>query len=160
MWFEFRKVDMDFMETAPLKYVVECEVGMPRAQVWGAFVNPATWKEWFPGVDSASYPDQSEPYGVGTRRTATVHGRKFEEYIIAWDEGNRWAYYIARASFPLARAQLECTEFEERGSGTLVRWTLAADPRFLMRLSAPIMQRVLDRLLKRALRNLESYLRR
>ncbi len=158
MWFKMRKVGLDYIERAGKTYVVECDVDAPRADVWQAFVDPTTWSEWFPGVQSASYGNSPEPYGVGTFREARVGGQRFEEYIVTWEEGKRWAYYIDRATVPLARAQLECTEFEDRDDGTRVRWILAADRRLLMWLAAPFFQRTIDSLLKKAMRNLETFI--
>jgi carbon monoxide dehydrogenase subunit G len=159
-WHALRPVGMDFLASAPLRAVVECTTSAPRAQVWRAFSDPATWPEWFPGVESAAYPDQAPPYGVGTRRVASVRGRWMDETIVAWQEPRLWAYCITRSSARLARAQLEATELEQHGAGTLVRWTLASEPLGWLRVSAPLLPRVLEALLARALRNLEARLAR
>ena len=66
---------------------------------------------------------------VGTFRQATVGRQRYEEYIVAWDEGRRWPYYIDRATVPIATAQLECTEFEDDGRGTRLHWTVAHERR-------------------------------
>lgn len=154
-WFELRKVGLDFLESARMVYVVECDVDLPRMVVWEALVDAFTWKAWFPGVRAASYRG-SPPYGVGTIRVAEVRGCHFEETMLAWDEGRRWAYRIDRATVPLAKAQLESTELEDRGEGTRVRWLLAMDPGIVMKLSAPFFRRMVQRLLERAMKNLES----
>ncbi len=158
MWFELRAVDLDFLAQAGRTWIVECEVRAPRADVWRAYADPATWSEWFPGVVSASYADSPRPYGVGTRREATVSGQRYHEVMVAWEEQRRWAYYIERATLPISRAHLECTEFEDCPGGTLVRWILAADPRLLLRLASPFFGPYLQRLFARAMRNLELYL--
>ena len=158
MWFEMRPVGLDFLREAPRVWVAECDVNAPRMAVWNAFADAATWSAWFPGVTEASYPGESTPYGVGTRRAATVGGQRYEERMVAWDEGKRWAYFIERATVPLAKAQLECAEFEDHEGGTRVRWTLAADPRTALKLVAPTFQRVLDSLHRKAMRNLGGYL--
>ncbi len=75
--------------------------------------------------------------------------------MLAWDEGRRWAYRIDRSTAPLARAQLECTELEDRGSGNHVCWTLARHPGMLLWLTGPFFQRTVQRLLERAMCNLE-----
>ena len=158
MWFEMREVGLEFIERAGKTYVMECELEAARRDVWRAFADPSTWSAWFPGVESASYRGSEPPYGVGTLREATVSGQKYEEVMVAWDEGKRWAYYIARATLPIAKAQLECTEFEDCGTGTRVRWTLAADRRLLMWLSAPIFHRYLKGLFRKAMSNLDAYI--
>lgn len=158
MWFEMRAVGLDFLTTAPRVWATQCELAVPRADVFGAFADASTWPRWFPGVTAASYPEATPPLGVGTRRAATVHGQRYEERMLAWDEGTRWAYFIERCTLPLAHAQLECTEFEDHPRGTRVRWTLAAEPRTAMKLAAPAFQKVLDTLHRRAMGNLEALL--
>lgn len=158
MWFALRPVELAFLDSAPRRWVVEARLRAPRAAVWGAFVDPSTWPHWFPGVRAASYPGAKSPFGVGTRRAATVGSQRYEETILAWEAATRWAYRIDRATFPLAHAQLECTEFLDDGTGTRLRWTLAAEPRLAMRLAAPLFPRVLGHLFDRAARNLDRHL--
>src|SRR5437660_1592490 len=76
-------------------------------------------------------------HGVGARREATVGGHRYEETILVRDEGRRWGYRIDRATVPIATAQVECTEFEDRGTGTRLRWIVAHDPRMLMWCASP-----------------------
>ena len=45
-----------------------------------------------------------------------MSGQRYDETMLAWDEGVRWAYRIDRATTPIARAQVECTELAD-GSG-------------------------------------------
>ncbi len=78
--------------------------------------------------------------------------------MLAWDEGTRWAYRIDRTALPLSKAHVECTDFEDDGAGALLRWTLAAKPRLMLRLSSPFMEAMLQRLLARATRNLDDVL--
>lgn len=158
MWFPFRKVGLDFLETAGKVYVTERTLKAARADVWAAFVDPTTWHNWWPGVKSASYRGAARPYGVGTFREATVGKQRYEEYIVAWDHERRWAYYIDRATVPIATAQLECTEFEDAGSGTLVRWTLALDRRLLMTVMAPFFASIMRSLFARAMSRLDRYI--
>jgi carbon monoxide dehydrogenase subunit G len=159
MWFQLREVGLGFIEDAGKTYVMECEVAATRREVWELIVDPSTWVDWFPGGEAASYGDSPEPYGVGTRRRARVGGHDYDEVIVAWEPEARWAYTIARATVPIATAQLECTELEDTEAGTRVRWILAADRRLLMWLLAPFLQRQLQHLWSRAMRNLEATLR-
>lgn len=155
MWFQLKAVGLDFLESAPRITVVECDVGLPRQLVWEALVDPSTWSEWWPGVRSASYVG-TPPYGVGTQRIADVGGWRMQETMLAWDEGRRWAYRIDRSTAPLAKAQLESTELEDCGAGTKVRWTLATQPGLLLRFTGPLFRRTVQRMLERAMRNLEA----
>ncbi len=155
MWFNLREVELDFLESAPRVYVVGCEVALPRAEVWDAIVDAPSWPEWFPGVRSAAYLGDP-PYGVGTTRVAEVGGFRMEETMLAWEDGGRWAYRIDRSTAPLAKAQLECTELEDCEVGTRVRWTLATHPGILLRMTDRMFQGTVQRLLERAMHNLEA----
>ena len=78
--------------------------------------------------------------------------------MLAWDEGTRWAYRIDRTTIPLSSAHLECTDFEDDGNGTRLRWTLAATPRLILRLGGPFMESMLQRLLTKATHDLDDLL--
>jgi hypothetical protein len=157
MWFHLRKVNLDFLDIAERKYVVEERVCAARRELWTAIVDPTTWSHWWPGVVSASYRGAAPSYGVGTLREARVGRQRYEEIVVAWDEGRRWAYCIERATLPIATAQLECTELEDSDGGTRVRWILAQNPRLLMRLSAPLFPRIMRAMFRQAMSNLERY---
>ena len=45
MWFDFRPIELDFLETAPNVYVVRAEVKLPRPVVWSAIIDAPTWHE-------------------------------------------------------------------------------------------------------------------
>ena len=153
MWFEMRREDLGFVGRAPVVHVVEAEVAAPRTAVFAALVDPSGWKDWFPNVRAARYATPP-PHGVGTIREADVGGTRWVEDIIAWDEGRRWAWTVARASVPFARAQVEAFECEDSAGGTRVRWTLALEPRLLARLGGPFAARTIGRVFRRAMANL------
>ena len=157
MWFPMREVEMDFLERAGKRWVMEATVAAPRRDVWRAISDPTVWHHWFPGVERAWY-EGDPPYGVGTVRKAIVAGQRMEEVMLAWDEPRRWAYCLSGASYPLARAQLECTELEDCAGGSRLRWTIASDRGPLLWLVTPIFHRTVARLWERAARNLERWL--
>ncbi len=158
MWFVMREVGLELLETAAQRYVTTRDVAASRHDVWSVFADPTTWSAWWPGVSTASYREQGSPFGVGTMRRATVGRQRYEETMLAWDEGERFAYRIDRATLPLAHAQVECTAFEDRpGGGTRVTWTLAIEPRLMMRVAAPFFPGIIDRLFVRAMAGLDAY---
>lgn len=157
-WFDLRAEDPSFVGRAPMVHACDAEVAAPRDAVFEAFADPGTWRDWFPGVRQASYAS-APPHGVGSIREAEVGGTRWVEALIAWDAGARWGWTVTRSSVPLASAQVELFEFAEAPTGTRVRWTLACEPRLLMRLGAPAASRVIRRVLARAAANLGDYLR-
>ena len=158
MWFAMRREDLGFVDRAPVVHVAEADVAAARPRVFDALVDPAGWRHWFPSVRAASY-EGPPPHGVGTIRVANVGGTRWQEEMIAWDDGRRSAWTVTGASVPLATAQVESFEVRDVGGGTRVRWTLALEPRLLARLGGPFFGRTIARLLHRAMDNLGIYLR-
>jgi carbon monoxide dehydrogenase subunit G len=159
VWFELRKESLTFLCRAPVVHVAEALIAAPQHAVFGAVVEPRGWEDWFPGVREASYTTPP-PFGVGTIREADVGGTRWVEELIAWEDPTRWAWTVLRTSVPFARAQVESFEFMEAADGTRVRWTLALEPRLLARLAAPLTRRTMPRLLRQAMANLATRLRR
>ena len=46
MWFTLRAVEIDFLASAPRRWVVETQLRSPRQAVWDAFVDPSGWRHW------------------------------------------------------------------------------------------------------------------
>jgi uncharacterized protein YndB with AHSA1/START domain len=159
MWFAMRKEDVGFLERARSVHVAEATMAAPRARVFGAFVDPAGWPDWFPTVRQAAYTSPP-PFGIGTVREAHVDATRWVEEMVAWDDGRRWAWTVLRASVPFATAQVECFEFVDDGAGTRVRWTLALEPRLVAGLGARFATGAIRRLLARATANLDARLDR
>jgi hypothetical protein len=157
MWFPMREVGMDFLDHADKVWVMEARVAAPRSKVWQAISDPTVWNEWFPGVERAWY-EGDPPYGVGSVRRARVGGQDMDEVMVCWEEEECWAYTLRGASYPLALAQLECTQLLDCDGGTLMRWTIASDRGWLLWLTTPIFHRVVTRLWLRAAKNLETWL--
>jgi len=159
VWFELRKESLGFLDRAPVVHVAEAVIAAPQHAVFGAIAEPRGWADWFPGVREASYTTPP-PFGVGTIREADVGGTRWVEELIEWEDPTRWAWTVLRASVPFAQAQLELFECIGVAEGTLVRWTLALEPRLLARLAAPLTGRMVPRLLGQAMANLATRLRR
>ncbi len=153
-WNYFDEVGMEFLDNAKLKFVVEAMTHLPRQKVWDAFANPNTWQHWFPKVECVFYSGAT-PYGVGTTRRSIVDGILYDETMLVWEEPRRWGYRINKATFAIAKAQLEITEFEAIASGTRVRWTLACDS--LYEMDKKSFGAILENLLKEAIDGLDKY---
>ncbi|MFO0688815.1 MAG: SRPBCC family protein [Myxococcota bacterium] len=158
-WHALRPVGLEFVSQAEHVFRVEEQVAAPLDRVWEAFADASTWPHWFPGVERASY-DGAPPYGVGTIRRSSVGGVEYEETMLVWDRGRQWTYRVDRATAPIARAQLEISEFEAVGDQTRVRWTLAVDPLEKLGYMADgtPFEQFLANLLRDALRGLERFL--
>ncbi len=61
MWVAMRSVEMDFLDSAPKRWVIERDVAAPLADVWRTYTDPTTWSQWFPGVAWARYHGDPPP---------------------------------------------------------------------------------------------------
>jgi carbon monoxide dehydrogenase subunit G len=161
VWHPLRPVGLEFEGQAENVFRVEQRVAAPIGRVWDAFADASGWSAWFPGVEWARY-DGAAPAGVGTIRCSSVAGVQYEETMLVWDRERRWAYRVDRSTAPVARAQLEITDFEREGNATRVRWTLAVDPLEKLGYMADgtPFETFLANLFRDAMRGLEAYLAR
>ncbi|MFE7039778.1 SRPBCC family protein [Streptomyces atratus] len=132
-----RSVDLDFVESAPLRLVFAAEVSAPPGVVYRALADDvAGWPSWFTSV-TAARPTED---GAG-REVRLKGGTVLRETIIAAEPGERYVYRVDESNAPGLRALLEEWRLTPAGTGTQVQWTFAADAsapfRFALRLGRP-----------------------
>ncbi|WP_148592536.1 SRPBCC family protein [Streptomyces sp. WAC01526] len=152
-----RPVELDFVESAPLRLVFTAEVSAPPKAVYAALADDvAGWSCWFTGV-ARSAPTQD---GTG-REVRLTGGTRFTETVLAAEPDAHYAYRVDTTNTPGLRALLEDWRLAPANGGTRLRWTFAADGpapfRFLLTLARPGLgrafresARALDRRLTRA----------
>ena len=142
---------MSFFDNAPQVVRRYAHVAAARERVFAAVAtDPAGWGRWFPGFSDDGHWETPPPHGVGSVRSVRSFGVRFSETILAWDDNERWAFRVDRASFPLAKAFAEDYRFSDDGSGTMVSWTVAMDPGLGLRLGSPLLPFGFGLLLDRA----------
>ncbi|MEL5958565.1 SRPBCC family protein [Streptomyces sp. CLV115] len=130
-----RSVELDFVESAPLRLVFAAEVSAAPEDVYRALADDVPgWPGWFTAVTSA------RPTENGAGREVRLRGGfVIQETIMAAEPGERYAYRADRTNAPGMRALLEEWRLTPAGTGTRVRWTFAADGsapfRFMLRLA-------------------------
>ncbi|MCR8578455.1 SRPBCC family protein [Streptomyces sp. Isolate_219] len=132
-----RPVELDFVESAPLRLVFTAEVSAPPKAVYAALADDvAGWSCWFTGV-ARSAPAQG---GTG-REVRLTGGTRFTETVLAAEPEAHYAYRVDTTNAPGLRALLEDWRLAPAGGGTRLRWTFAADGpapfRFLLTLARP-----------------------
>jgi Polyketide cyclase / dehydrase and lipid transport len=146
-------VDESFFRTAPKVVRTRARISRPRARVFDAVAcDPAGWGRWFPGFSSDGMWQTAPPHGVGSVRSVRAFGVRYRETILAWDEGERWAFRIDDASVKLFEAFAEDYGFsdDDSGTGTLLEWTVAYRPRPGLRWADPLVPAGMGRVLRRA----------
>ena len=122
-----RTVELDFLNTAPHRFVFEASVAASKDDVFGAIsADPETWT-WWPGHDEGSY-ETPPPHGVGSRRHMRMGDSWYRETILAWDEPTRWAYRVDESANSLIDALVEEWVVDGDDDRSDVRWTFAVEP--------------------------------
>jgi hypothetical protein len=157
--FRLREVSPDFLTTAPKRWHFEGIVAAPQERVFDAIAaDPSTWT-WFPGFSTGRYKGPG-PHGAGAIREVRVGPSIYRETIVVWDRPTRWVYRVDSTTVPLAHALVEEWAIEPADDGSLVRWTLAIDPRRLFVAMLPVAPLGMERIFRRAMRNLDATLAR
>lgn len=118
-----RPVELDFLDTAPVRLVFAQEISASPQAVFHALNDDvAGWAEWFAAVTEA------RPLDDGAGRDIRLRGGgRFRETVIAAKEAEVYAYRVDVTNAPGARALAEEWRLVPTGTGTRVQWTFAAD---------------------------------
>ncbi|QGV81937.1 SRPBCC family protein [Streptomyces ficellus] len=168
-----RPVQLDFLESAPVRLVFDTHVAAPPSAVYRALADEvADSPSWFTAIAAA------RPTAGGAGREIRLRGGVvFQERILVTDAGERYAYRVEETNAPGVRALMEewllspappstgtagatgpAGTSGTAGGGTRVRWTMAAEGvapfRLVMRLARP----GVGRSFRDAMRNLDRRL--
>jgi hypothetical protein len=162
---DFRPVDLSFFETAPYRFVATEVLCLPARQVFAAIAHdPAGWGSWFPGFSHQGRYLTALPHGIRSQREVTAFGFSFTETVIAWNEDNgsgqpwRFAFYVEKATLPIADALAEDYRVVDRGDHAVAQWTFAFEPRPPLRSLAQLGRVAIPLIWRRATANLERRL--
>jgi len=92
--FACEAVDLGFLNTAPSVLLPPFEWGARRARCSRRLHTTRPTGRVFPGFDTTGRYHTSAPQGVGSRCTKRVVGIKVDETVLAWDEGERFAFRV------------------------------------------------------------------
>ncbi|MEV5874593.1 SRPBCC family protein [Streptomyces sp. NPDC052101] len=132
-----RPVEIDFVGAAPVRLVFAREMSASPEQVFHALAEDVPgWTQWFSAVTLARATE-----GGAGREIRLRGGTRFEETVLVAKAPEVYAYRVDTTNAPGAHALVEEWRLAPRGTGTLVRWTFAADGtapfRFVLRLARP-----------------------
>jgi uncharacterized protein YndB with AHSA1/START domain len=149
-----RPVELDFVESAPLRLVFAAEVAAPPKAVYAALADDvAGWSRWFTGVARAA-----PTHGGRGREVRLTGGTRFVETILAAEPDEHYAYRVDTTNAPGLRALLEDWRLTPAGAGTRLRWTFAADGPAPFRWAVTLARPGLGRALRESARALDRRL--
>jgi hypothetical protein len=129
-WYPLAPADADFLTSAPEihRYVVKLPV--PPARVWESLQSDRSIDDWGPGVHHVEW-HAPRPFGVGTTRTVALALKAVtvRERFFRWDEGEGYSFEVYEASIPILHRMAENYVIEPDGSGALLTWTVAIEPK-------------------------------
>ncbi|GHE03145.1 SRPBCC family protein [Streptomyces alanosinicus] len=149
-----RPVDIDFVGVAPVRLVFAREMSAPPEQVFHALAEDVPGlSRWFAAVASARVTD-----GGAGREIRLRGGIRFAETILVAKAPEVYAYRVDTTNAPGVRALAEEWRLTPRGTGTLVRWTFAADGTAPLRFVLTVARAGLGHAFRRAVTSLDRRL--
>jgi hypothetical protein len=144
-------VDLSVFDDAPVVVRQQAYVAAPRDRVFAAVASdPAGWGAWFPGFRNDGSWLTPAPHGVGSIRAVRMLAFRYRETVLAWDEGQRWAFRIDETNARGFKAFAEDYLFTDEGTGTRLTWIVAMRPSGPLRYLAPALPLGCALLLRRA----------
>lgn len=154
-----RDVGPEFVKTAPYRCTSSAVLQAPPGTVFDALTrDPSEWGRWNPGFSTKGGYTTPPPHGAGAVREVVMAGVRYRDTIFVWDEPDHWAFCVSHAGAPFARALAEDYLISARGSGTVLQWTIAMEPRLALKALRPLMDVFLPRYFKKAMSNLDAWL--
>jgi len=157
MIFKCEPVGIDFIKTAPFKFVNVVDLDASPAAVFDILADGESWVQWFKEIQDVDWTSP-EPKGVGTTRTVTLDSVTVDEYFLIWEPAKRFTFRFTGASKPLFKAGLEDYLMEDLGEGrTRFTYAVYLKPVLLLRLLAPLTRLIFGRMFKAGAAGLQRY---
>ncbi len=124
--FSVEKQNIDFMETAPIRFTKSFELAWSVADFWNFLITYESWQSWFPNVTRVSHLSELKE-GIGSIRKVYMGNFIAEEEFIEWQEQKVWAFSVTQLNLPILKGMIEkvsITQKEEQR--VLIDWTVAA----------------------------------
>lgn len=142
------------MDAAPFRFTATGTVPCEAARLFEELGDPALWPKWFPLMRTARWTSP-ETACAGARREVAILGfGRFEETILAFEPGERFAFTMIASTSPLAHRMAEDYRITATTGGARLDWTLAAVPTAVGRVATTVLPSVLRGIWAGALKNL------
>lgn len=145
---------LDWIARAPVRVTRSRRISADPDRVWAAIADHESWPAWFRAVTRVERRGTGE--GVGGRRRVHIRSTTIDEEFLAWEPGKRFAFTVTHTNRPGMRSIVEEVRLDRDGDGTTVSYTQAFDPVAAV-VTAPLLRRVLPRVLDEALAGLDRH---
>jgi hypothetical protein len=147
--------DLAFLESARRTVVVRAHIPATPMRVFDVIADQSTWPSWCFDLVDARWSSGSS--SVDAVRIAKFRSLTFEERILAWDPGSRFAFSVDACTIKIARRAAEDWRLAADGDGTLLTWTLAVDVNPIASMFWPLGRIALRRIFRRTAQGLARY---
>ncbi|UNO38896.1 SRPBCC family protein [Streptomyces sp. MST-110588] len=151
---QLRPVDLDFLDSAPLRLVFAAEVAASPEEMYVALAKDvAGWSHWFTGVSRAVATD-----GGAARDVRLKGGTRLRETVMVAERDRRYTYRVDAVGVPGPHALMEDWRLIPAGGGTRVRWMFATDGPGAYRFAVTLARPALGRTFRASMRALDRRL--
>ncbi len=149
---------LDFLAEAPQRLEFSTTLDCTPERAFAILADATSWPLWFDGCKACVW-DTPSPHQVGSVRTITMQLATAVEEIIAFEPGERFAFWIRKLSPPLVARMIEDIRLTGDHGTTRVDWTVAYEPSLLGIVVQPIAKMIFSRMFRRSLVGLKRFTR-
>lgn len=102
--FEYRKVEGDFLETAPVKGTITKTMPASAATVFKVLEDDEAWTQWLDPIQQVTW---TSPLGPGATRQIQMGNMTIDEQFFEWEQDRLMSFRFERSPLPLIEAFAE-----------------------------------------------------
>ncbi|VEG42475.1 polyketide cyclase/dehydrase and lipid transport [Mycolicibacterium flavescens] len=122
------RVDLDFVENAPFRFVSTVDLAITPEQLFDVLADAESWPHWATVITEVTWTSP-EPRGVGTTRTVKMRGGIVgDEEFLAWEPYSHMAFRFNEASTGSIGAFAEDYRVVRTPQGCHLTWVMAMKP--------------------------------
>ncbi|MBU8810305.1 SRPBCC family protein [Mycolicibacterium goodii] len=155
---ECDRVDLDFVDRAPFRFVSTVDLTITPEQLFEVLADETSWPRWATVITDVEWTSP-QPRGVGTTRTVRMRGNivGHEEFLV-WEPFTHMAFRFNSTTSNAISAFAEDYRVVETPQGCHLTWVMAIKPSGLAgRLGMLLGKPVMAWLFQRFLHNLRRY---
>jgi carbon monoxide dehydrogenase subunit G len=152
------RVDLDFIDAAPFRFVSTVDLAITAEQLFEVLADAESWPQWATVITKVTWTSP-EPRGVGTTRTVNMRGGIVgDEEFLVWEPHSHMAFRFNEASTGSIAAFAEDYRVVPTAGGCHLTWVMAMKPNGVAaRIGMSVGRPVMARMFQKFLYNLRDY---